>query len=53
MGDAYLTLGEALGSVHELEATLARLRDRIALATTMDNSGVNELPDEPPYDPRD
>lgn len=48
MADAYLTLGEALGSVHELEATIIRLRDRIVLATTMYETGMTELPDEQP-----
>jgi hypothetical protein len=47
MADAYLTLGEALGSIHELEATIVRLRDRIVLATMMYDTGVTELPDEP------
>jgi hypothetical protein len=48
LADAYLTLGEALGSVHELEATITRLRDRIAQATTMHHTGVTELPGDPP-----
>ena len=52
MADAYLTLGEALGSVHELEATITRLRDRIAQATTMHHTGMNQLPDDPPHHPR-
>ena len=46
IADAYLTLGEALGSVHELEATIVRLRDRIVMATTMYDTGVAQFPEE-------